>query len=386
MRDVYISGIGMTVFTKQPDKTLKNLTAGAVNEALADAGIGVDAVERVFFGNAVAGAITRQEMVKGQILLRPLGFEGISITNVENACASASTALQLAWLAVASGECDVALAVGAEKMTHPDKEVTFEAIGRAIDVEAAPPPEPGRSPLMDSYAEAAQEYLDWSSTTIEDCAAIVVKNQANGMLNPLAQYGAKITVEEVLAAREIVAPLTLYMCSPVSDGAAAAVVTAEPPSGRGRNIKIAASVIRSGLTPEHQPKKGAWLACQEAYRLAGLGPEDLDVVEVHDAAAPAEIQLYEQIGLAPFGQGGELIRSGAVHLGGWIPANTSGGLLARGHPIGATGLAQIFEAVLQLRGDAGDRQVPDATVALTQNGGGWHDGDNVAHCVHILVR
>ncbi len=386
MRDVYISGVGMTIFTKQPAETLKSLTAGAVGEALEDAGIGVADIEKVFFGNAVAGAITRQEMVKGQILLRPLGFEGVSIVNVENACASASTALHSAWLAVASGECDIALAVGSEKMTHPDKEVTFEAIGRAIDVAEAPPPEPGRSPLMDSYAEAAQEYLDWSDTTIEDCAAVVVKNQANGMLNPLAQYGAKITIAEVLASREIVAPLTLYMCSPVSDGAAAAVVTSTPPDGNGRSIRIAASVIRSGLTPEHQPKKGAWLACQEAYRLAGLGPEDLDVVEVHDAAAPAEVQLYEQIGLAQFGEGGELIRSGAVNLGGRIPANTSGGLLARGHPIGATGLAQIYETVLQLRGDAGDRQVPDAKVALTQNGGGWHDGDNVAHCVHILVR
>ncbi len=386
MRDVFVNGIGMTHFTKQPDRSLKNLTAEAVTGALDDSGIGVEGIERVFFGNAVAGAITRQEMVKGQILLRPLGFEGLFIANVENACASASTAFHMAWLAVASGECDVALAIGAEKMTHPDKQVTFEAIGRSIDVEDSPPATDGRSPLMDSYAEAAQDYLDWSSATLEDCAAIVVKNQANGMLNPLAQYGANITVDEVLSAREIVKPLTLYMCSPISDGAAAAVLTAHPPSGRGRNVRVGASTLRSGLGNSHAPKKGAWLAAQEAYERAGVGPEDLDMVEIHDAAAPAELQLYEQVGLAPFGEGAELIRSGAVLLGGRIPANPSGGLLARGHPIGATGLAQIVEAVLQLRGDAGGRQIPDVTVALTQNGGGWHDGDNVAHCVHILVR
>ena len=384
MRDVYVSGIGMTKFTKQPDRTLKDLTAEAVNESLADAGLTFDDVQAVYFANAAAGAITRQEMVKGQIFLRPMGVEAIPIINVENACASASSAFHLAWMAIASGEIDVALAVGAEKLTHPDKNVTFEAIGRAIDVEGTEPSTDGRSPLMDSYAEAAQLYMDESIATPEDCAGVVVKNQANGALNPLSQYGGVITVEEVLNARMVVAPLTLYMCSPISDGAAAAVLTATPPSGV--KVRIAASAVRSGLTPAHAPTKGSWLAAQEAYRRAGLGPEDLDVVEIHDAAAPAEIQLYEQVGLAPFGEGARLIRDREVFLGGRIPANTSGGLLARGHPIGATGLAQLVELVLQLRGDAGGRQVPDVKVALAQNGGGWHDGDNVAHCVHILVR
>lgn len=382
MRDVFVSGVGMTRFTKQPDRSLKSLTAEATTSALDDAGIVPGRVQSIFFGNAVAGAITRQEMVKGQIFLRPLGFEGLPVTNVENACASASTAFHLAWLAVASGECDVVLAVGAEKMTHPDKEVTFEAIARATDVELAPIADTnGRSPLMDAYAAAARDYMAESSATPRDFAAVVVKNHANGALNPLAQYGGALTVDEVLAAREIVAPLTLQMCSPISDGAAAAVLTAEPSS-----VRIAASVLRSGLTSGHAPKKGAWLASQAAYERAGLGPEDVDVVELHDAAAPAEVQLYEQVGLAPFGEGAALIRSGAVTLDGATPVNPSGGLLARGHPIGATGLAQIVEAVVQLRGEAGARQVAGAQVALTQNGGGWHDGDNVAHCVHILTR
>ena len=385
MRDVFVSGIGMTRFTKQPDRTMKDLTAEAVNGALVDSELTVADIQAVYFGNACTGAITRQEMVKGQIFMRPLGFEAVPFMNVENACASASSAFHLAWLAIASGECDIALAVGAEKMTHEDKNVTFEAIGRAVDVDLVPPAGDGRSPLMDSYAEAAQLYMDESITTAEDCAAIVVKNQANGALNPLAQYGGALTVEEVLNSRMIVTPLTLLMCSPISDGAAAAVLTATPPASS-RRVRVAASAVRSGLTPRHAPMKGAWLASQDAYQRAGLGPEDVDVVEIHDAAAPAEIQLYEQVGLAPFGEGARLIRDGDVLLGGRIPANTSGGLLARGHPIGATGLAQIAELVLQLRNEAGPRQVPNVNVALAQNGGGWHDGDNVAHVVHILVR
>ena len=279
MRDVFVSGIGMTRFTKQPDRTMKDLTAEAVNGALADGELTVGDVQAVYFGNACTGAITRQEMVKGQIFMRPLGFESVPFVNVENACASASSAFHLAWLAIASGECDIALAVGAEKMTHEDKNVTFEAIGRAVDVDLVPPAGDGRSPLMDSYAEAAQLYMDESITTAEDCAAIVVKNQANGALNPLAQYGGALTVEEVLNSRMIVTPLTLLMCSPISDGAAAAVLTATPPASS-RRVRVAASAVRSGLTPRHAPMKGAWLASQDAYQRAGLGPEDVDVVEI----------------------------------------------------------------------------------------------------------
>jgi acetyl-CoA acetyltransferase len=380
MRDVYVAGIGMTRFAKQPHVTLKELTAAVVESALEDAALPLGAIDAVYFGNATAGAITRQEMVKGQVFLRPLGFEGVPIVNVENACASASSAFHLAWLAVASGECEVALAIGAEKMSHPDKRVTFEAIGRGTDVELASTPVDGRSPLMDSYAEAASAYLEASCATLDDFAAVVVKNQSNGAKNPLAQYGASLTVDDVLSSREIVFPLTLFMCSPISDGAAAAVLTARP-----ARVRVAASVLKSGLTREHAPKKGAWLAAEEAYARAGIAPEDVDVVEVHDAAAPAELQLYEQIGLAPFGEGARLIRAGHVRLDGRIPVNTSGGLLARGHPIGATGLAQIVELVLQLRDAAGPRQVAGAKVGLAQNGGGWHDGDNLAHCVTILA-
>lgn len=387
MRDVFVAGVGMTRFAKQPERNLKSLAAEAVEAALVDSSIDREKVEAIYFGNAVAGSITGQEMVRGQMTLRPLGFHSLPIINTENACASASTALHLAWMAVASGEVDVALAVGAEKMTHTDKARSFAAIGQAMDVELVETDgvESDRSPLMDAYAGAALDYMAETGATPRDFAAVVVKNQANGSLNPLAQYGADLDEDEVLAARMIVPPLTLYMCSPISDGAAAAVVTSRQHAGP-EAIRIAASVIGSGVPPDGGPAKGSGLAATRAYQRAGLGPDDLDMAELHDAAAPAELQLYEQVGLAPFGEGPRLIRDREVHLGGRIPVNASGGLLARGHPIGATGLAQVFEAVIQLRGRAKSRQVEGARVALTQNGGGWLDGDNVAHSIHLFVR
>jgi acetyl-CoA acetyltransferase len=242
-----------------------------------------------------------------------------------------------------------------------------------------------RSPLMDAYAESAREYMRASGAIPADFAAVVVKNQHNGSLNPLAQYGAEISVEQVLNAREVVPPLTLYMCSPISDGAAAAVVVS--PRRRGRKpIRIAASVIGSGVPARPDWRKGSALAARRAYETAGLGPENVSLAELHDAAASAEVQLYEQMGFAHPCEGPKLIRDGSVNLGGRIPVNPSGGLTARGHPIGATGLAQVYEAVLQLRDQAGSRQVAGAKVALTQNGGGWLDGDNVAHSIHILVN
>jgi acetyl-CoA acetyltransferase len=386
MRDVHVAGIGMTRFTKQPGRSLKDLTGEAVTATLKDAGLTADDVQACYFGNAVAGSMTGQEMLAGQFFLRPLGFGGIPVFNVENACASASTAFHLAWQAVASGVRDIVLAVGAEKMTHPDKARSFAAIGGSVDVETAPADLPaGRSFLMDMYAESALRYLAEAGATRADLARVVVKNQRHGMLNPVAQYGGELTVEEVLAGREIVWPFTLQMCSPISDGAAAALlVSGESGMDRGPGVRVLASVARSA------PVAGATsvtsLAAAAAYDAAGLGPGDLDCVEVHDAAASAEIVIYEQLSLAEPGAGAALIRSGDTDLGGRLPVNTSGGLLARGHPIGATGLAQIVEVVLQLRSAAGDRQVPKARVALTQNAGGWHGADNVTSVIHIFGR
>src|ERR1700689_2933095 len=385
MRDVHVAGIGMTRFAKQPGRTLKDLTAEAVTAALKDAGRSVGEVQSCYFGNAVAGSITGQEMLAGQFLLRPLGFGGIPVFNVENACASASTAFHLAWQAVATGVHDAVLAVGAEKMTHPDKARSFAAIGGSVDVETAPADLPaGRSFLMDMYAGAALRYMERTGTTRADLARVVVKNHRHGKLNPAAQYGGELTVDQVLAAREIVWPFTLPMCSPISDGAAAALLVSRDLCSSGPAVTVLASAARSA--PVDGMTSVTSLAAAAAYEQAGLGPADLHCVEVHDAAASAELVIYEQLGLAEPGGGAALIRSGDTTLGGSRPVNTSGGLLARGHPIGAPGLAQIVEAVAQLRGTAGGRQVPGARIALTQNAGGWHGSDNVASLVHIFER
>jgi acetyl-CoA acetyltransferase len=385
MRNVYVAGIGMTKFAKQPGRSLKDLTAEAVQAAMKDAAVAVEDVGACYFGNAVAGSMTGQEMLAGQFLLRPLGFGGLPVVNVENACASAATAFHLAWQAVATGGQEVVLAVGAEKMTHPDKARSFAAIGGSVDVETAPADLPaGRSFLMDMYAESALRYMERTGATRSDFAEVVVKNHRHGRLNPAAQYGGELTVERVLAMREIVWPFTLAMCSPISDGAAAALLVSDERRVPGSAVAVLASMLRSA--PAEGTTSVTSLASAAAYEAAGLGPADLDCVEVHDAAASAELAIYEQLGLAEPGGGAALIRSGKTRLGGSLPVNTSGGLLARGHPIGATGLAQIVEAVTQLRGTAGDRQVPGARVALTQNAGGWHGDDNVASAVHIFGR
>jgi acetyl-CoA acyltransferase len=385
MREVYVAGIGMTRFAKQPDRTLKDLTAEAVYAALKDSGHALGDVQSCYFGNAVAGSMTGQEMLAAQFLLRPLGLGGIPVFNVENACASASTAFHLAWQAVACGVHDAVLAVAAEKMTHPDKARSFAAIGGSVDVETTPADLPaGRSFLMDMYASAALRYMERTGATREDLARVVVKNQRHGKLNPAAQYGGDLTVEQVLAAREIIWPFTLQMCSPISDGAAAALLVSADPRPARPGVAVLASAARS--VPADSSASVTRLAAAAAYEQAGLGPADLDCAEVHDAAASAELVIYEQLGLAEPGGGPALLRSGRTELGGTLPVNTSGGLLARGHPIGATGLAQIVEAVAQVRGSAGDRQVPGARIALTQNAGGWHGSDNVASVVHIFGR
>src|SRR5271154_4978135 len=328
MRDVYVAGVGMTRFAKQPDRSLKDLTAEAVNAAMKDAGRTVGEVQSCYFGNAVAGSITGQEMLAGQFLLRPLGFGGIPVFNVENACASASTAFHLAWQAVATGVHDAVLAVGAEKMTHPDKARSFAAIGGSVDVETTPADRPaGRSFLMDMYAESSLRYMEQTGATRADFARVVVKNQRHGMLNPAAQYGGDLTLEQVLAAREIVWPFTLQMCSPISDGAAAALLVSGelvPPGSP--VVAVLASVVRSA--PADGVASVTGLAAGAAYEAAGIGPVDLDCAEVHDAAASAELVIYEQLGLAKPGGGAALIRSGSTSLGGSRPVNTSGGLLA----------------------------------------------------------
>jgi acetyl-CoA acyltransferase len=395
---VLIAGVGMTRFAKSP-QTLRELAGEAVGAALDDAGLEVGQIEAAYVGNAVAGLVTGQEMIRGQVMLRPLGIEGIPIFNIENACASASSALHLGCQAVASGLNDVVLCLGAEKLSHEDKAVGMEAIGTAIDVEmraelaeeVRTDGDDGgsRSFFMDLYADMARRYMRASGATPEHFAQVAVKNQHNGALNPRAQYGGELTVEEVLASRLVVAPLTLLMCSPISDGAAAVVLLSERAARRlgRRGPRIRASVVRSGNRHDKDdPTAGsAARAGRAAFEEAGIGPQDLDCAEVHDASAPAELIIYEQLGLAAPGGAPDMIASGRTRLGGELPVNTSGGLLSKGHPIGATGIAQVCEATWQLRGEAGARQVAGARVALTQNGGGWLEGDSAAMSVHVLT-
>ena len=398
MAPVIVAGAGMTRFAKTP-RSLRELAGEAVSAALEDAGLETGALEAAYVGNGAAGLVTGQEMIRGQVMLRPLGIESIPIFNVENACASSSSALHLGWQAVAAGMQDVVLCLGAEKLSHEDKTVGMAAIGTAVDIEAQTEmaealggggPDSGkRSFFMDIYAGMARAYMERSGATKEHFAQVVVKNQANGARNPRAQYGGDLTVEDVLASRLIVDPLTLLMCSPISDGAAAVVLLSERAARRfgADGPRIRGSVVVSGNRHDKaDPSAGsAGRAARAAYEQAGLGPDDLDVAEVHDASAPAELIVYEQLALAPPGGGPELVESGATRLDGRLPVNTSGGLLSKGHPIGATGIAQICEATWQLRGEAGARQVDGARVALTQNGGGWLDEDSAAMSVHILT-
>jgi len=392
-----VAGAGMTRFAKS-SRTLRDLAGEAVRDALADAAVDVRAVEAAYVGNAVAGLVTGQEMIRGQVMLRDVGIEGIPIFNVENACASSSSALHLAWQAVTAGAHDVVLCLGAEKLSHEDKTVGMNAIGTAIDVErraelagelgsgeeSAP-----RSFFMDIYAGMARDYMERSGATARDFAEVVVKNQHNGARNPRAQYGAELTPEQVLESRTVVEPLTLLMCSPISDGAAAVVLMSERAArehGASGPLVRASVVVSGNRHDKADPLAGsAGRAAAAAYEQAGLGPEDLDCAELHDASAPAELMIYEQVGLAPPGGGPELLASGRTRLGGELPVNTSGGLLSKGHPIGATGVAQICEATWQLRGQAGERQVEGARTALTQNGGGWLEEDSAAMAVHILT-
>ncbi|MFC9837898.1 thiolase family protein [Rhodococcus sp. NPDC127530] len=389
MSEVLITGAAMTPFGKSPERSLKEIAATAVSSALADTELSVEDVGMVFFANAAAGVITGQEMIRGQVALRETGLLGIPMVNVENACASGSSAFHLACMAVASGRCDHALVVGAEKLAHKDRRRPFEALLTGVDLERREDldrfvyngADPGSGSLfMDIYARLAGQYMDLSGATARDFAKIVVKNHHHGSLNPHAQYRNEVTVDEVLGSRAISGPLTLLMCSPIGDGAAALVVSAADKAAHG-GVRVRATAL---VTGRDSGEAAVVRAARAAYEEAGVGPEDLDVVEVHDAAAPAELQIYEELGLCGHGEGPALLASGATALGGRVPVNPSGGLLSKGHPVGATGCAQLVELVDQLRGRAGKRQVGGARLALAENAGGFLSTDQAVATVTIL--
>ena len=397
-----IAGVGMTRFMKYPDKGLKELGTEAAGAAIADAGLEIGDLETAYVGNCAAGLVTGQESIRGQVVLDTIGIGKIPIINVENACASGSTALSQACMMISAGFCDVALALGVEKLTHPDKMRSFAAFAGAVDVdevkamleELSQGAEAGgdggggagqnRSMFMDVYASAARAHMERHGTTVEQFAAVAAKSSYHGSLNPRAQFRQALSVEDVLNERMIVPPLTRAMCSPIGDGAAAAVVVSERKArelGLSKPVRVVTSVMHSGYHHGEEEPDTVQLCAREAYEEAGVGPQDFDVVELHDASAPAEIMAYEQLGLCAWGDGGKLVESGATKLGGRQPVNTSGGLLRKGHPVGATGLAQAVELTLQLQGRAGKRQVEGARIALAQNGGGKKGNDAAAMVV-----
>lgn len=404
MREVALVGAGMTRFTKHLDRSMKDLARESIENALRSANVDQNALEAVAVGNAMAGLITGQECIRGQVVLREMGIGGIPVINTENACASAATAFHIAWLYVASGMYDVVLAVGMEKLFHEDKGKSFAAIGSAIDVElmqqtlekmktATKDGSEGggagksRSMFMDFYAEFARDHMRKHGTTKEHFARIAAKNHTNGSLNPHAQFQTPRTVEDILASPVIAEPLTRMMCSPIGDGAAAAILTSAENAKKltSKPVYVKASVLGSGKDRKPGDPEVTERVARKAYEVAGIGPKDIHVAEVHDASAPAELIIYEELGFCQHGEGGRLVDEGVTALGGRLPVNPSGGLLAKGHPVGATGVAQIAEIFWQLRGEAGKRQVQGAKVGLTENGGGMIRGEAAAVAVHILT-
>ncbi len=417
MRRVAVVGAGMTKFGKHMDRSLKSLGREAVEAAMKAAGVDMPQIEAAVVGNATAGLITGQEMIRAQVILRDMGFGDIPMINTENACASSSTAFHLAWMYVASGMYDCVLALGVEKLYHEEKRRSFQAIGSAVDMEAIQDlikataargrsegeakaagdgGEKGggagesRSMFMDFYAAGAREHMKRHGTTAIQFAKVAVKSHKNASMNPYAQYREQYTVEEILNSPMVAEPLTRLMCSPIGDGAAALVLVSEEKAKQltTKPVWVTASILGSGKDRAPGEPGVTTRMAKKAFDMSGVGPEDVDVIELHDASAPAELIEYEELGLCKVGEGGKLIEEGATEITGRIPVNPSGGLLSKGHPIGATGCAQLVEIYWQLQGECGDRQVKggNAKVGLTQNGGGMMRGEAAAMAVHVLQK
>lgn len=463
MNPVYVIGAHTIPFGRYIEKSIKDLTALTVEGCLKDAGVDRKAIEALWFSNSGWGDQKGQSCIRGQVALRPVGIDTIPITNVENACASGSTAFHHAWMGVASGLYDITMAVGSEKLYLENKMAVFAGFMAGIDIENvveisrslrvfSMTPEDmqaleafrlkyqagqnsrkkkgntsfkerfkdirdqivvainlgeklgygtlkelrkitgatDHSPFMDIYGYAARQHMKTYGSTVEQLALIASKNHFNSTLNPNAQYRFDVPVEKVLADRIVSFPITRAMCAPIGDGSASAIVCSEKMVKHlglmGRAVKIRASILGSGQEyPEHGsvPDIGERLA-NKAYETAGVGPRDISLAEVHDATSFGELHQSENLGFCPRGEGGIFAESGATRLDGQIPMNTSGGLTSRGHPIGASGLAQLHELVIQLRGEAGKRQVKNPVLGMAENGGGALGHEEAAMCMHIL--
>lgn len=415
MRDVYIIGAGMTNFGKHMDKNMKALAADATKRALEHAHISKEDIQIAVVGNAYQGIVTGQESIRGQVVLRAMGIGDIPVTNVENACCSSATALQVAWMDIALGLHDVGLVLGMEKMYMEDREKRLKLYSSSADVEIIEmfvsgmkadaerrrreaeargeiidekkKNKTGGSAFMDIYAMAARMHMEKHGITQRQLAVISAKNHNHSVHNPYAQYRNTFTVDEILEAPEVAYPLTRPMCSPVGDGASALIVCSKDYAkkiGATKPVKILATVLGGGMDRGfNDPDLGERLA-KTAYEKAGVGPEDIDVAEVHDATAFGELRAAEDMGFCPKGEGGIFAEEGHSKIGGKLPINPSGGLESKGHPVGATGAAQIAELVWQLRGEAGARQVENARIALAENGGGNIGVEEAAMVITIL--
>ncbi|MGX1703144.1 thiolase family protein [Microbacterium sp. NPDC055357] len=389
---VVVSGVGMHPFGKFLDLSMKDMARVAVESALADAQIGVKDVQALFFSNALAGLITGQECIRGEVTVYPLGLAGIPIHNVENACASGGNALHLAWMAVASGMYDTVLALGVEKANHEDKQRTFSAYAAGMDVEQGFATGDGagqeRSPFVDRQAKLASTLFDDRGVTMEGLARVTSRSLEAARLNPFAHRRFGGTPEDVLNARVVVEPLTVLMSSPVSDGAAAVVVTSRPDVVKAaRSVPILASRMAT-RPPRDEPDapNAVEASAIAAYEQAGLSPEDMDLAEVHDASVAYELMAWTDTGLCAPGDEQRWAMDGVTAAGGALPVNRSGGLVGRGHALGASGLAQVHDVVAQLRGEAGELQLDKADRALVQIGGGVVDWLTAASSVHILGK
>lgn len=362
MSDAYIIGVDMIKFGRFPEKSVPELGAEAALMALDDAGLKIQDMEMLACGN-----LGQASGMVGQRILGLIGQTGIPVVNTANACATGATAFREAWMAVKAGVCDVALAVGVEQMGRGL--LGGGGGGAGISPEGLL----GSGTMPAVFAEAGMEHTRKYGTTFEQFAKVSVKNHHHSTMNPKAMYQIETPLETVMEAEMISYPNTKLMCSVNVDGAAAAVIVSEKKAkelGMKRAVRIRASILTSDPYSERNltmpdVNTVTRIAAKQAYEMAGVGPEDIDLIELHDCFATAELLHYENLGLCADGEAARLIDEGETALGGRIPVNVSGGLLSKGHPLGATGIANMYEVSTHLRGEAGERQVEGAKIGLT---------------------
>lgn len=392
MREVYVSGTGVTKFGLQLERNLKDLAADATSQALKDSGCEVGDIQSVYFGNCLLGMVTGLEANRGAITMMPMGFGRAPFHDIENACATGANAMHLGWMAVASGLYDTVLVVGAEKLNLADRKKTFAAYDSGFDPEE-PAFEQGdgagvsRTSSADRQATLAKRVMKQFDVDETHFGRLAAVSHFNGSLNAKAHRTAGLDYEAIMADRMVVAPLTRAMLCPISDGAAAVVLTSQRPTEKQNRIRVVGSRMASRMSfDDPDGPAAAFTAAQLAYEDAGVAPEDIDVAAIHDASVSYQITSIRYTGLCPPGEEREWIEKGEFGIAGRMPLNTAGGQIARGHPVGATGVAQIAELADQLRGRAGAMQVEAPRVALAHIAGGVIRFETAAAGAHILVK